>query len=461
VIQAGFEPAPLPSRRMDVLPGTARRLLARVAAAQAEARLPSLVAGIVRDGGLAWHGARGRVGGAPPGPDTQYRIGSISKTFTALLVMRLRDEGALALTDRFEEHVPGSPFGDRTVGQLLAHGGGVQAETSGEWWERTPVGSWDEVVAQLDEHATPHAPGRRFHYSNLGFGALGELVARKRGMPWFEALRAEILEPLGLRRTSYRPVAPHATGYAVHPWAQLLLEEPEHDAGALAPAGQLWSTLADLGRFGAFLLGDTGDVLSRDTLEEMRAPALVDETGGGLGNSYGLGLQVTSIDDRRLTGHNGAMPGFVASVFVDAEAKLGAVWAANITYGGDRELLGALLRIVREAEPPIPGEWAPAPLPEGIGLDLLGTWNWGPNSFVLQARGDGLIELVVPGRKGRESRFRRDGDDWVGLDGYFEGERLRIDPDGRHLWLATFVLTREPYGDGPVPGGVDPGGWTA
>src|SRR5689334_15854123 len=309
---------------MDVLPATAHRLLARVADAQASARVPSVVAGVVRDGALVWSGARGLVAGAAPTADTQYRIGSISKTFTAVLVMRLRDEGALALTDRYGDHVPGTAFGERTVGQLLSQGAGLQAETNGGWWERTPVGGWDEVVAALAEHATPHAPGRRFHYSNLGFGALGELVARKRGRPWFEALQDEILDPLELRRTSYRPVAPHATGYAVHPWAQLLLEEPEHDAGALAPAGQLWSTLEDLGRLAAFLLGDTGDVLSADTVEEMRAPALVDETGGGLGSSYGLGLQVVTIDDRRLTGHNGAMPGFVASVFVDAEARLGA-----------------------------------------------------------------------------------------------------------------------------------------
>jgi CubicO group peptidase (beta-lactamase class C family) len=76
---------------MEVLPGTAYRLLARLAEAQAGARLPSLVGGIVRDGGLVWSGGRGRVDGAPPAPDTQYRIGSITKVFTALLLMRLRD----------------------------------------------------------------------------------------------------------------------------------------------------------------------------------------------------------------------------------------------------------------------------------------------------------------------------------------------------------------------------------
>src|SRR3954469_3637938 len=301
---------------MEVLTGTADQLLARLAEAQAGSRLPSLVGGIVRDGALVWSGGRGRVGGAGPGADTQYRIGSITKTFTALLVMRLRDEGALALTDRFADHVPGAPFGDRTVGQLLSHGAGLQAETSREWWERTPVGGWEEVVAELGEHALPHPPGRRFHYSNLGFGALGALVAAKRGRPWFEIVQAELLDPLGLRRTTYRPQPPHAKGLAVHPWAQLVQAEPEHDAGALAPAGQLWSTLEDLARLAAFLLGDTGDVLSKDTLEEMRVPALFDGLPTGV-TSYGLGLQLVSSDDRWLVGHNGAMPGFVSSVLVD------------------------------------------------------------------------------------------------------------------------------------------------
>src|SRR3954469_21680455 len=142
---------------MDVLPATAHKLLARVAETQTSARVPSLVAGVVRDGALAWSGARGRVAGAAPTTDTQYRIGSISKTFTALLVMRLRDEGALALTDPFGRHVPGTPFGERTVGQLLSHAAGVQAEGPGEWWERAPVGPFDEVMAALDEHAVPLA----------------------------------------------------------------------------------------------------------------------------------------------------------------------------------------------------------------------------------------------------------------------------------------------------------------
>src|SRR3954462_9274244 len=118
-----------------VLPATARRLLARTARVQRDGRAPSLVAGVVRDGGLAWSAGRGDV--TEPHTDVQYRLGSISKTITAVVVMRLRDEGRLGLDDRLERHVPGTPLCDRTVGQLLSRLAGASAESPGGWWERT------------------------------------------------------------------------------------------------------------------------------------------------------------------------------------------------------------------------------------------------------------------------------------------------------------------------------------
>src|SRR5947208_15791367 len=102
-----------------VLPTTAPRLLARTARAQRDGRARGLVAGVVRDGGLAWSAGRGAV--PEPHTDVQYRLGSISKTITAIAVMRLRDEGRLGLDDPLERHVPGTPLGERTVGQLLSH----------------------------------------------------------------------------------------------------------------------------------------------------------------------------------------------------------------------------------------------------------------------------------------------------------------------------------------------------
>ncbi len=199
-----------------VLPTTARVLLARTARVQRDGRAPSLVAGVVRDGGLAWSAGRGDVPGSrgdvpasrgevpEPHTDVQYRLGSISKTVTAVVVMRLRDEGRLGLDDPLDRHLPGTPFGDRTVGQLLSHLAGASAESPGGWWERTPGGSLDDLALAPDDVVLGAA--RRFHYSNLGFGLLGELVARMRGTSWEDAVRAEVLAPLGMTRTTPRPV---------------------------------------------------------------------------------------------------------------------------------------------------------------------------------------------------------------------------------------------------------------
>ncbi len=437
-----------------VLPPTARTLLARTARVQRDGRAPGLVAGVVRDGGLAWSAGRGDV--AEPHTDVQYRLGSISKTVTAVVVMRLRDEGRVALDDPLERHLPGTPFGDRSVGQLLSHLAGAAAESPGGWWERVPGGPLADL-GLTGEHVVL-GEARRFHYSNLGFGLLGELVARLRGRSWADVVTAEVLGPLGMDRTTPRPSGRAAQGYAVHPWADVVLPEPEFDAGAMAAAGQLWATLADLARFAVFLLGDTGDVLSPATLEEMAVPAGVDPSSPAW-SAYGLGLQVLRVDGRTLTGHGGSMPGFLAGVFVDREERAGAVSLANTTSGLD-PLVPGLLADLRAAEPRVVDAWRPSPSP--VPLDRLGVWFWGPAPQVLRALPGGLLHLgPLPGRPGRASRFApRDDGTWVGLDGYYAGEPLRIAPD--HLDVGTFVHTRTPYDPAaPVPGGVDPRGWTA
>jgi len=453
-----------------VLDLTVSQLLARAARAQSEGRVPSLVAAVVRDGELAWSAGRGSVdptargGSAVPDADTQYRIGSITKIFTAVLVMRLRDEGRLTLADPLERHVPGATFGDRTVGQLLSHGAGLQAETGGPWWERTPGGEWPDLLSDLDKPATAHPPGRRFHYSNLGYGALGELISRLRGRPWEECLAQEVLAPLGLRRTTLRPAPPAARGLAVHPWADLVLPEPEHDAGAMAPAGQLWSTAADLARFAAFLLDGAAEVLDPATLEEMTEPALVDFARQPW-SAYGLGLQVYDFGGgHRGFGHGGSMPGFLAGLLVDPDQRTAAIALANTTDGLDFSLCGDLLEIVHRNEPRVPPEWSPAPAVDMDVLDLLGMWFWGPSPFTLRLLADGLLQLAPVGDGTRTSRFRRiDDGSWMGLDGYYAGEELRVvrrEGDAVALDVATFVFARSPYDpEAPVPGDVDAAGW--
>ncbi|MGL4174515.1 MAG: serine hydrolase domain-containing protein [Dermatophilaceae bacterium] len=450
---------------MTLLPTTERALDHVLATAQRDGRMPSVVAGVVRDGRLVWQGAAGtldgRAGGIRPGADTQYRMGSITKTFVAVVVLRLCDAGRLDLTDRFEQHVPGTRLGSATVEQLLSHTGGAQAEGNGAWWERTPGGSWDELVESAV--AERFRTGRRFHYSNVGYAALGRLVETHHERTWFDVVRTDLLAPLGMTRTTLRPDGEAAPGWAVHPFADVLLAEPEHDAGAMAPAGQLWSTVTDLARWAAFLAGDTAGLLATDTLAEMCEPHHVaDEPGRPWTGAHGLGWQLWNVDGERFAGHGGSMPGFLAGLRVRIAGGDGTVVLTNTTSNTTvGELSDRLFAALDRCEPAPVDAWSASGDP-GL-LELTGTWHWGPAVSIARVVGEHLV-LGDPGRA-RGSRFAPVGrDEWVGLDGYHAGEPLRVirgaDGEVSHLDLASFRFTRTPYDPaGDVPGGVDPSGW--
>jgi CubicO group peptidase (beta-lactamase class C family) len=430
----------------DVRPDTAAALYAAVATAQSETKVPSLNAGVIRDGALVWTGSRGRVvnaDGLAPGPNVQYRIGSITKTMTAVLIMQCRDDGLLALNDAVGKHLPGVAFGGLTVRQLLAHSGGMNAEPEGPWWERNPGVSFDELVAAMDESHRTGAADQRHHYSNLGYGLLGEIAARLRGESWLDLVQSRVLDPLEMRRTSYFPFGHAAQGYSVHPFSGQLLEEPAYDSDAMAPAGQLWSTIEDLARLASFWIDPVAEVLSADTVEEMATPAAADPRAG-LTSSYGLGLQLSADDPHLLVGHTGSMPGFMAGLFVDRARRAGAVTLGNGTFGRVAGLAPDLLRMLMQYEPPIAPEWVPEP---GLsqGADLLGHWYWGNTPLTISVSGG---DLTLGG--GFNTRLIPVAHDlYQAKDGYLAGEKLRVTRTGSTVVLttATFELTRTPYGE--------------
>ncbi|MEU6016223.1 serine hydrolase domain-containing protein [Streptomyces sp. NPDC047515] len=449
----------------QLLPGTRRALLHRIATAQSEGRAPSLVAAVQRQGQIVWSGSRSCVDGHAPDADTQFRIGSITKTFTAVLVLRLRDEGLLDLDDPLEKHLPGSGVGGITVHQLLGHSAGLGAESPAPWWERTPGTLRPELADVLGEQPRMHTPGHRHHYSNPGYTLLGALIEKVRGESWAEVLRSEILEPLGMHRTSLQPHAPHAGGWAVHPWADAMLPEPAEDLGLMAPAGQLWSTTGDLLRFAAFLVEGDDRVLCGASVEQMREPSAPTESGAW-DSAYGLGVQCARNDGRTLFGHTGSLPGFLAALWFSVEDDVTAVVLTNTTSGpliGD--VAADLVKIVAEAEPRIPEPWRPLPEVDAELLALTGPWYWGTRANILRLTSDDGLELQPLRGSGRGARFTAQPDGtWTGLDGYYAGETLRVvrtgDGSVSHLDLGSFVFTREPYDPAAaIPGGVDEGGW--
>jgi CubicO group peptidase (beta-lactamase class C family) len=458
--------SPVPEQ--ELLPGTRHALMHRLARGQAEGRTPSLTAAVVRDGRMIWCGGRGMTDGQDPDSDTQYRIGSVSKTLVAIMVMRLRDEGPLDLADPLSKHLDVPRAVDATVAQLLSHTSGLVSESGGPWWERTPGDLRPELADIFPGQARVHPAGRVFHYSNPGYALLGALISRLRGgRPWDDVVRAEVLAPLGMTRTTLDPQPPHERGWAVHPWADLLQPEPAENTGLMGPAGQYWSTAADLCRLAAFLADGDPRVLATETLAEMRVPASGPEDERWSGG-YGLGLQLLRRGDHVVYGHTGSMPGFICALCVSPEHGLAGVALANATSGADPVAIALdLIAVVAEREPNLPARWQPLRGFDQALLDLTGLWYWGPRAYVLRLLPDRGLTLTPDAGRGRSSRFRAEPDGtWTGLDGYYTGETLRLargqDGTADHIDLGTFVFTREPYeADAPLAARPDPGGWQA
>ena len=210
-----------------------------------------------------------------------------------------------------------------------------------------------------------------------------------------------------MSRTTTRPQRPHATGYAVHPYADALLAEPEHDAGAMAPAGQLWTTVADLAAFARFLAGDCAAAArAGDAGRDARAgrdqrPEPASRGRRATGSACSCGTPAGT----RYYGHTGSMPGFVAVLQVtDAPGADTAIVLCNSTTGFSRSLGTDLLGILADGEPYCPPEWTPARVSDDL-LDMLGSWYWGPAPFTLRLDGD-VLELRRQDGDGRAMRFR-------------------------------------------------------
>jgi CubicO group peptidase (beta-lactamase class C family) len=434
---------------------TGRRLLAHLARRQSAGRLPSLVAGVVRDGDLVWSGGYGDLEGVRDLTDVQYRIGSITKTFTAVLVLQLVRDGRLDLAQPASDVLGDVGYADRSLRSLLSHSSGMQAEPNGSWWERSDGVDWDGLVAAHGDAHGVFPAGQQYHYSNLGFALLGQVAAVLHGTSWYAAVRASILEPLGLHRTTYLPEAPAAEGWSVDPYAGTLTPEPATDTAAMAPAGQLWSTIGDLARYAAFLGAGHPDVLDATWLELASHPQSGDRHDV-LESAYGLGFQLGRGGSGLLAGHTGSMPGFLAACLVDRTRRTGAVLLSNATAGlAPGGLARDLLEELESTEPTLPRAWRPTVTVPAEVADALGVWHWGNTPFALTLD-DGVLVL------GRGDdvwcRFELREGEVVGTTGYLAGETLHVvrrdDGSVSHLVCATFVLTRTPYDPAaPIPGG--------
>jgi CubicO group peptidase (beta-lactamase class C family) len=422
-------------------------------AAQAAQRMPAVSAIAFRGGEILWERAIGlaNVGRDEAATPTHaYRIGSITKTFTAVLVLQLREDGLLELDDELRSHVGEVPPGP-TVRLALAHLSGIQREPPGEIWETLCPPSRDDLLAGLAEAEQVLPPGRRWHYSNLAYGLLGELVARLRGTTYRDVLEERVLEPLRLGRTGLEPQAPVATGYYVHPWTDAASVEPDIEmTEATAALGQLWSTTGDLARFGAFLAEGDDRILPAAVLDEMaRVAVMADQDAWTV--AWGLGLGLYRRGERVYAGHGGAMPGFLASLVVDRRDGVGAVVLTNSGAGPKVETLALdLAEAAHRLTAPPAAEWRPdGGAPVEIAPMLGDWWTEGSELRITWREGRLRAELLSGSPWNRHSTLEPEGDDrWRCVEGREHGELLRVVRDEAgvpvKLYFATYPCTREP-----------------
>ncbi|MFF0479054.1 serine hydrolase domain-containing protein [Streptomyces sp. NPDC004284] len=301
-------------------------------------------------------GVRDRVSGAPMDIRARFRIGSVSKTFSTVVLLQLVEEGRLELDAPVDRYLPGLLPDDRiTVRHLLTHRSGLADYTNAMFADTVPgfeavrnrVFGYRELVGlSLDEPRTGR-PGAAYKYSNTNFVVVGMLIEKLTGGPVSKAYEQRVFEPLGLRDTSYvhpdtRIEGLHVRGY-LHPDADgdPLVDSTEQTVSWAQSAGAVISSPADLNTFTSALMG--GRLLSPAMLEAMTTVTPADTTGTRF---YGLGLRRYDLScGTRVYGHTGTVQGFYTYAFstrdglrsLSAMANTSNHGAANTALGGTLE----------------------------------------------------------------------------------------------------------------------------
>lgn len=331
---------------------------------QAQRRVPGIAWGLIIDGELvhvATAGIRELASGSPVDRQSVFRIASMSKSFTAMAILRLREEGRLSLDDPAERHVPelrglAYPTNDSpriTIRHLLSHATGFPEDNP--WGDQQLDASEDSFSAMmLGGIPFSNPPGLAYEYSNYGFAILGRIIANVSGLPYAEYMRRHIFAPLGLDATTLEaadvPADRLAHGYR---WEdeQWKLEPPLPD-GAFGPMGGMLTSIDDLGRYVAYLMGawpprdapETGPV-SRASLREMQqvarprvARATRRASDGAIqlnAGGYGYGLGITqSCGIGHEVAHSGGLPGYGSQMRWLPEHGVGIIALGNLTYTG-------------------------------------------------------------------------------------------------------------------------------
>ena len=426
-------------------------------AQQAYEHIPGISLALVKDQQIVWSGGYGYADVArkvPATASTIYSICSISKLFTSIAVMQLRDAGKLRLDDPVAKHLPWftikRTFPEReeiTVEGLLTHASGLPRESDFPYWTgpEYPFPTHEQIVAKINEQETLYPAEQYFSYSNLGLSLAGEIVATESKMSYADYVKKNILQPMGLSSTT--PDMPEAergkrlaVGYGKLGRRTSRVPLAFFQVRGIAPAAGFASSAEDLARFAMWqfkqLSTNGKDILAANTLREMHRPHFVDPSGT---TTYGLGFAVTRVGEKAFVGHGGSCPGYQTSIRLKPEEGIATVSMTNAVDANASVLAQRMYEIMAPALLAAAKDTGSKPKrPDSALIAYTGTYEgtFGGETAVLPWDGT-LATLSLPSgdpvtglgklRKTGEHTFRR-----VRRDGEL-GEILRFEmgPDGK------------------------------
>jgi len=325
------------------------RFEAKLAQDVAEDSMGSISAGVVVGNDVIWANGFGWADiekQIPADAETVYRTGSISKSFTAVLMMKMVEEGYFELDDPVEMYFPEiKNLADKpenaepiTFRHLASHTSGLIREPKLKGAASGPISQWEEkILASIPKTSYQSMPGEKFSYSNIGFGMLGLAVSRAAGKPFMDLIQEHIFDPLGMASSFFvltDEYVPHLSmGYVQRRDGTVDAEFPakEHAGrGYKVPNGGIYSTVGDLSKFVAAMTGTSSEkIFSEETCQEI----LKRQTPEG-GSGYGLGFFRQKDEDGFISiGHGGSVAGYNASMVFDLESKIGVVIFRNYNRG--------------------------------------------------------------------------------------------------------------------------------
>ena len=364
---------------------------------------PGLALGIVYDGELLWgqgYGWADIEAKKPVTLDTRFRIASISKTFTAVAILQLRDRGALSLDDPVSSHLDwfdlrfkGAPA--ITIRNLLTHTSGLPRDSHNPMWTEYVAPDWDEFVEALKTRPPTRPPYDKFAYSNVGYSLLGGIIEQVSDESWSSYLQSNIVDPLGMTDTHPAPRGDDlqlAKGYSQLNDNYERRQMPFFLMNGFEASANFASSINDLVKYAAFHLNDDENaVLSPHSLRDMHRIHWLEPSWT---SGYGLGSMQYKLGDWSINGHSGGYPGYLTGFTFCREHKTAVIVLTNALGSSPPEYINRGYKLVLPEI--IKATKTPEPEAEAGWQIYLGEYvhDWGYEKVILRA---GRLQVISLG----------------------------------------------------------------